>query len=66
MAVNSTQTSGGVPIGGCGDGDFFDGDETNKVLTITAGTGRWGKGSHLFLRIKLAASEAISKLGIQG
>ena len=27
MAVNSTQTNGGVPIGGCGDGAFFDGDE---------------------------------------
>lgn len=65
MAVNSTQTNGGVPIGGCGDGAFFDGTESNTTLTITAGTGQWGNGSHLYIRIKLSDGEAITKLGVQ-
>lgn len=65
MAVNSTQTNGGVPIGGCGDGAFFDGTESNTTLTITAGTGQWGNGSHLYIRIKLSNGEAITKLGVQ-
>jgi hypothetical protein len=65
MAVNSTQTSGGVPIGGCGNGAFFDGTESNTTLRITAGSGRWGKGSHLYLRIKLIDGQVITKLGIE-
>jgi hypothetical protein len=65
MAVNSTQTNGGVPIGGCGDGAFFDGSESNTTLRITAGTGRWGNGSHLYIRIKLNNGQAITKLGVE-
>ena len=65
MAPFATQSDNGVPVGGCGDGASFDGSESNTTLTITAGQGRWGNGSHLYVRIKLSNGEAITKLGLQ-
>jgi hypothetical protein len=65
MATAATLSDNGVPIGGCGDGASFDGNESNTTLTITAGQGRWGNGSHLYVRIKLSNGEAITKLGLQ-
>lgn len=64
MSASSSTDANGVTVGGCGDGDSFNGNHsTLKTLTITAGTGGWGNGSHLYVRIKQAQSNQISQLG---
>ena len=63
----SSVTANGVPTAGVADGvsNTLDGNESDREVTLDAGTSRWGYASHIYVRIKLDSGDKVSKLGLR-
>lgn len=63
----SAVNDNGVPTAGVADGvnNTLDGNETNREVTLTAGTSRFGYDGHLYVRVLLDSGDEITKLGLR-